>query len=1005
MSSLDRPTGRAMWRSLDDLAGDPAFRETVGREFPAYADEMLAPSRRDFLRLMGASVALAGMTACRRWPMEHIVPFAHRPEGYVPGNTLQYATAFELGGVAMGLLATSYDGRPIKIEGNPLHPGSLGATDPLAQGTILQLYDPDRSTEVVLREGGGEGNARSWDDFAAWAGPHFTALKASGGQGLRVIAEPSSSPTMAALKARFAQTFPRATWVEWDPLTRDAARDGAALAFGRPMRTVLALESADVIASFDADILFDDPQAIANARAWAARRRASDGTMNRLWVVEPGYSTTGGSADHRIPVQHALVPVALGRLAVKLRESGIALAAGQDALDEAISRFTAHPFDDPRIDAMAKDLAASRGRGAIVVGPRQPAAAHALAHALNAALGNAGTTVWYAEDPEPSRRSHGDAISALARELGAGLVDTVVVLGGNPAFDAPADCDLAKKLAAVKHTVRLGLYDDETSAACRWHVPQAHYLEAWGDGRAWDGTASVAQPLIEPLYGGRSAIELTSFMIEGRAGHGYDLVRATWGTMLPAAGFETAWQRVVHDGVAPGTRSAPIAPALAAGWAGAVGKLADARQLAGGATELVFSRSFGLYDGRFANIGWLVELPQPITKLTWDNVALIAPADAAALGVRKNGDFVRLESAGKQVTIPAFILPGQAKGSIAVDLGWGRTRAGRVGTGVGTDVYGLRTSDGLWRRDARVTLTGDHVELATTQDHHVVDALGKKEEAIRADQLIRTGALAEYKAHPEFAKEMVELPAPAPLWQLHEYNGHKWGMAIDLTACTACNACTIACQAENNIPVVGKKEVLRGREMHWIRVDRYFEGEPDEPRVAFQPMACHHCENAPCEQVCPVAATVHDHEGLNVMIYNRCVGTRYCSNNCPYKVRRFNWFNNHKHHTAVEMMVFNPEVTVRARGVMEKCTYCIQRIESVKIQAKNERRDIRDGEIVPACAQVCPTEAIVFGDLNGAGSKVAALHADPRAYGVLAEVNTAPRTRYLARLRNVEGEA
>jgi molybdopterin-containing oxidoreductase family iron-sulfur binding subunit len=418
---------------------------------------------------------------------------------------------------------------------------------------------------------------------------------------------------------------------------------------------------------------------------------------------------------------------------------------------------------------------------------------------------------------------------------------------------------------------------------------------------------------------------------------------------------------------------------------------------------VVVSRSFGFYDGRFANIGWLAELPEPITKLTWDNVALIGPSDAAALGVTRNGDVVAIESGGATISLPAFILPGQAKGSVGVSVGWGRTHAGRIGTGLGVNVYALRRADALWRHEAHVTATGGTIELATTQDHHVVDSLGKKEEAIRAEELIRTGSLAQYKAHPEFAKEMAEVPAPAPLWTLHEYKGHKWGMAIDLSACTACNACTIACQAENNIPVVGKREVLRGREMHWIRVDRYFEGDPDEARVAFQPMACQHCENAPCEQVCPVAATVHDHEGLNVMIYNRCVGTRYCSNNCPYKVRRFNWFNNHKHESAVEMMIHNPEVTVRARGVMEKCTYCIQRIESVKIAAKNERRDIRDGEIVPACAQVCPTEAIVFGDLNDTASRVAALHADPRVYGVLEEVNTGPRTRYLARLRNPAG--
>ncbi|HEX4822992.1 MAG TPA: TAT-variant-translocated molybdopterin oxidoreductase [Candidatus Polarisedimenticolaceae bacterium] len=992
MPPLDDDQGR-MWRSLEDLAGDPSFRETVGREFPLHADEMLAPSRRDFLRLMGASVALAGMTACRRWPTEHIVPFAHRPEGYVPGSVLQFATAFDLSGRAIGLLVSSYDGRPIKIEGNPLHPGSLGATDTFAQATILELYDPDRSTDVIERTGGAA-HSRTQDDFDQWLDALAQEMTPSGGQGFRILAEPSSSPTLADLQAKLALKFPKAVWVEWDPLTGDQAREGASLAFGRPVRTVLDLAKADVIAAFDADLFVDDPQSIENARAWAVRRSASGGTMNRMWVVEAGFTNTGACADERIAVQSALVSVALGRLAARLRAHGLPLPP---EIDDATSRFVSHPWDDKRIDALAQDLLAARGRGAVVVGKRQPAAAHALAHALNAALGNAGAAVRYAPDPAPARPSHSAAAAKLAGEIGAGLVEALLIVGGNPAYDAPGDLDFATKIASVKKSAHLALYDDETSRACRWHVPQAHYLEAWGDARAWDGTVSVVQPLIEPLYGGRSAIELVARFADGKATAGYDLVRRRF------AGSDPEWRRIVHDGVAPGTRSADVSPAIAAGFGRAVASLADARQIGGGAAELVFTRS-AFYDGRFANLGWLAELPDPVTKLTWDNAALLAPADADALGVKRNGDLVAITAAGGTITLPAYILPGQPVGTVGVALGWGRTAAGRVGNGLGVDAYRFRRSDALWRHEAKVTRASGHIELATTQDHHVVDALGKKEQAIRADELIRTGTLKEYKAHPEFAKEMVEVPKPANLWKPHEYSGHKWAMAIDLSSCVGCAACTIACQAENNIPVVGKSEVLRGREMHWIRVDRYFAGEAEKPRMAFQPMACHHCENAPCEQVCPVAATVHDHEGLNVMIYNRCVGTRYCSNNCPYKVRRFNWFNNHKHESAVAMMVYNPDVTVRSRGVMEKCTYCIQRIETAKIAAKNERRDLQDGEIVPACAQVCPTEAIVFGDLNLKGSRIAARHADARSYGVLDEVNTGPRTRYLARLKNPAGE-
>jgi molybdopterin-containing oxidoreductase family iron-sulfur binding subunit len=876
----------------------------------------------------------------------------------------------------------------------------------MAQATVLQLYDPDRSTELVFREKGSEPAPRDKDAFAAWAVPHFASLRANGGAGLRVLSEPSGSQTLRDEKRRFAAAFPRAVWVEWDPLSRDAAREGAAMAFGRPVRTHLDLEKADVIAAFDADILSDDPQALANARLWAKRRRANDGTMNRLYAIEPVYSLTGGSADHRVAVTGALIPVVLGRLAAKLIEGGATLPAGTEGMRDALTRSAAHPDDDPRIAVLANDLLAARGRGAIVVGPRQPAAAHALAHALNAALLNVGAAVWYSEDPEPERPSHRDAIAKLAAEMGAGLVDTLVVLGGNPAYDVPADLDFAKKLSGVKATLRLGLYDDETSRLCRWHVPQAHYLEAWGDARGWDGTAGVVQPLIEPLYDGISPIELCALMIDGKQGFGYELVRRSWGAMLQATDFEKSWRRVVHDGVLAETRYPAVQPAFVTGWGDAIARLADALQPAGGSFELVFTRGSGVHDGRFANLGWLVELPDPITKLTWDNAALLNPEDASALGVKGAGDLVTIAANGKDLAIPAFVVPGQAKGSVAVALGWGRTLAGRIGTGIGVDANALRKNDAPWRSSAKVTRAPGSVALATTQDHHIVDTLGKKEQLVRADELIRTGTLAEYKARPTFAKDMVELPHDAPLWKVHEYNGHKWGMAIDLTACIGCHACTIACQAENNIPVVGKAEVRRGREMHWIRVDRYFEGEPEAPRLAFQPMACHHCENAPCEQVCPVAATVHDHEGLNVMVYNRCVGTRYCSNNCPYKVRRFNWFNNHKSESAVAVMVYNPEVTVRARGVMEKCTYCTQRIDAVKIAAKNDRREIADGEIVPACAQVCPTEAIVFGDLNDVSARVRRLHDDPRCYGVLEEVNTKPRTRYLARLKNpAEGQA
>ena len=973
-----------MWRSLDDLAEDPRFVETVGREFPLYADEMLAPSRRDFLRLMGASVALAGMTACRRWPTEHIVPFAHMPEGYVPGNALQFATSFDVAGAGRGVLVTSFDGRPVKIEGNPLHPASLGATDATTQAAVLQLYDPDRSTGLWERAAGAEPAARTWDEFAKAIEPVLASHRSSGGMGLRVLAEPSSSPTEAALRARFAAAYPKATWVEWDPLNRDAEYLGLRLAFGRPVRRHIDLEAADVVAAFDADVLFDDPQAVAHARAWSRRRRPDAGTMIRVWAIETTLTLTGGMADHRLAVKGALVPAALGRLALRLSHAGVALPG-------ELSRFGSHPFDDPALDELARDLLEARGRSLVVVGPGQPPAAHALAAAINAALSS--RAVRYTEDPEPDRAPQAPALVRLAGEIDAGLVDTLFILGGNPGYDGPGELDLETKLKRVKRTIRFGLYDDETSASSTWQLPRAHALEAWGDTRAWDGSVGIAQPLIEPLYEGKSTIELLSLLVDGRFTHGYDLVRATHG--------EADWRRKVHDGVVAGSSLAEASPALDPGWAASLGTLADVRTEG---YELTFTRSASLADGRHANLGWLVELPDPVTKLTWDNALLVSPHDAKELKIERNGTVVRVEANGKELAIPAFVLPGQAPGAFTVSLGWGRTRAGRVGTGIGTDAYGLRFAATPWRVEAKIRTTGDHVELATTQDHQLVDALGKRESRIRAEQLVRTGTIATYRHDPTFAREMVHVPEDAALWKPPvPYDGHKWGMAIDLNACVGCHACTIACQAENNIPVVGKSEVLRGREMHWIRVDRYFEGSPDEPALAFQPMTCHHCENAPCEPVCPVAATVHDHEGLNVMVYNRCIGTRYCANNCPYKVRRFNYFNNHKHETAIEMMVFNPEVTVRSRGVMEKCSFCVQRINAVKIAAKNDGRPVRDGEIVPACAQACPAEAITFGDLGDEGSAVRKRHGDPRAYGVLEEINTRPRTRYLARLKNPRG--
>jgi Fe-S-cluster-containing dehydrogenase component len=635
---------------------------------------------------------------------------------------------------------------------------------------------------------------------------------------------------------------------------------------------------------------------------------------------------------------------------------------------------------------------------------------HALAALMNVALGAVGGLVTYVADDDPGRPASLEALRALCADLAAGTVDTLLILGGNPVYDAPADLDFAGCLKRVPNSVHLSLYDNETSRGCRWHVPRAHALESWSDARSWDGTYSVVQPLIEPLYGGRTPIEVVAALLGEDGAKGHDLVRRAFAALVPAAADgEAAWRRTLHDGVLAGSALPPVETRerLEALQASLGGVAAGGGWRRSGQLEAVFLADRKVHDGRFANNAWLQELPEPLTKITWDNAALLSVTTAARLGVA-TGDLVKVSVATRSLEIAAYVMPGQADDTVVLPLGYGRTAAGTVGDGAGFDTYRLRpaatpdTASGV-----TVERTGRRYPLALTQDHHAIDEVGFKERGLRVAALVREGTLAEYVRHPEFAREMAEEPVPAPLFRELEYDGeHQWGMAIDLNACIGCGACSIACQAENNIAVVGKEQVARGREMHWIRVDRYFAGKTEDPKVAFQPIACQHCENAPCEQVCPVAATVHSSEGLNEMVYNRCVGTRYCSNNCPYKVRRFNYLNYRKQLTQVEKMVFNPEVTVRARGVMEKCTYCVQRIEAVKITARNDRRPIRDGEIVPACAQTCPTQAITFGDVKDPASRVARLHAHHRAYGILGELHTRPRTRYLAKLRNpaVEGK-
>ena len=975
---LAESRGSAYWRSLEELADAPAFQELVKDEFPQNASEWLDPvGRRGFLKLMGASLALAGLTSCTSQPGDKIVPYAKAPEEVVPGKPLFFATIVTLGGIATGVLVESHTGRPTKIEGNPQHPGSLGATDVFAQASVLSLYAPDRSKVLT-----NAGNISTWNAFLTALGLQLESSKLPQGGGLRILSETVTSPTLARQMKALLAKYPQAKWHQYEPASRDAARAGSLSAFGEVVNSVYRLEKADVIVSLGSDFLTTGPGSVRYARDFAGRRRADGGGgMNRLYVVEDTPSLTGAAADHRL----ALPPSEM---------EGFVWALAKDAgVEGDAPAWRPSPEQARWIAAMAKELARHRGAGLVVAGDEQPAVVHALAHAINRALGNAGQTVVYTDPVEASPVDQMASLTDLTTEMRAGRVETLLVLGGNPAYTAPADLGFAEAMGKVAFRVHLSQYEDETSALCHWHIPEAHSLESWGDARAYDGTASIQQPLIAPLYGGRSAHELLSALQGDPGKTAYDIVRDFWKSQRPAADFERLWRAALHDGVIPET----AAPAKSPAWkpAFAASKPAAGSPKTTPGLEIVFRPDPTVWDGRFANNGWLQELPKPLTKLTWDNAAVIAPATAERLKLQ-NEDLVELSLRGRTLRAPVWILPGQTEDTVMLHFGYGRTKAGRAGTGAGCNAYLLQASTAPWHAAGlEVKKAGARYRLATTQQQH----------SMQGRPIVREGTLAEYHKHPEFAQEQGETPPKElTLYPGFTYEGNAWGMAIDLSACTGCNACIVACQAENNIPIVGKKEVGTGRAMHWIRIDRYFTGELDLPATVHQPVLCMHCENAPCEPVCPVGATVHSSEGLNDMVYNRCVGTRYCSNNCPYKVRRFNFLQYADDRTPGLQLLHNPNVTVRSRGVMEKCTYCVQRISAARIQAKKEDREIKDGEIVTACQAVCPSQAIVFGNINDSKSKVAARKASPLNYALLADLNTRPRTSYLARVRNANPE-
>ncbi len=975
--------GKLYWRSLEEVAETPEFTEMIHREFPQLASEWGEDeggvNRRRFLQLMSASVAFGGLTACTRQPDEKIVPWVSQPEQLVPGRPLYFATAMDFDGWAVPLLAESHDGRPTKIEGNPEHAASRGATDLFAQASVLDLYDPDRLQTVSEL-----GRIRTWSAFAGRIAEKTAALEGTRGLGLRILSGPVTSPTVRRLIADVLDTHgSRARWHQYSPLRSTAAVEAGRAAWGGDFVLRHNFSKAERVVSLDADFLGSGPAAVADARAFTSRRRARAGStdLNRLYVFESTPTPTGSLADHRVAMSSA----ELAHFAAELADA----VGGASVADE-------------RATAVAADLRAHRGRSVVVAGEHTPEAVQHLAHAMNAALGNVGETVLLRAAEEGELVAGADSLAELVADIDAGDVDLLLILGGNPTYSAPADLDLPAALQKVPQCVYLGSHDDETAQYCHWNLPAAHYLESWGDGLAVDGTPTLTQPLIEPLYGGRSAAEVLSIFTADGERPGDELVQDTWRSRV-SGDFDTAWRKALHDGFLKVDGAAPDAVQAATGAAGAA---AAARSLDTAALEIAFRPDPTVLDGRYANNGWLQECPKPFTKLTWDNALLVAPSRAEALGVGSE-DLVTVTVEGRTLEVPVWVHPGQADHTVTLHLGYGRSRTGRVGTGTGFDAGRLRTASALFSAPCEVVKSGGQYELASTQLHDNIahDRFqGDNLEGRTAEKrhLIREATVDEFEAHPDFPHHHGHgIDESLSMMPGYDYSdGHAWGMSVDLGACTSCNACVVACQSENNIPVVGKEEVAKGREMHWIRIDRYYQGELEDPALHHQPVMCMHCEQAPCEVVCPVAATVHSDEGLNDMVYNRCVGTRYCANNCPYKVRRFNFFKYSDTETESLKLQRNPDVTVRTRGVMEKCSYCVQRISKAGIEARKEDRRVRDGEVVTACQQACPTEAIVFGDLNDPESRVARRKAQPHDYGILTELGTRPRTTYLAKVTN-----
>ena len=1029
-AKLDGKNGKRFWKNLDELAETPGFHEMLQREFPRQASEWVdAVSRRGFLKVMGASLALAGLAGCTKQPDEPIFPYVKAPEDLILGKPMYFATAFPFPTGAIPVLVKSDAFRPIKVDGNPDHPMSKGKSDAFTQATLLDLYDPDRSKEVRLR-----GQTSDWADFQKALSS--AAKSSNGGQGIYFLSETITSPTLAAQWKQVEAKFPSAKLVQWEPVNRDSAMSTSKTAFGSYTDAQYKLENADVILSLDADFLggIAHPGFLPLTSAYAQRHRYEPGKpMNRMYVVESMSTVTGFKADHRL----ALKPGDVEKFA-------LALAGGSSA-------GITGPEQKKFFASLQKDLQANAGKCVVIPGEQAAWEVHVAAYALNAKLGNVGKTVVYTETVNPMPSEQVADLKSLVGDMDAGKVQWLVMLGVNPLYSAPADLEFEAAFNKVPNTVHLGSHVDETGAVSVWHINKAHYLESWSDARTYDGTISIIQPMIAPLYGGHSAHDVLQTLLDNPQASAFDAVQANAKTYMKGD-FDTAWRRALHDGWVEGTaftpKPGPTNTALPATNASAPAPAASAPSP--DTLQIAFRPDPSLYDGRFANVGWLQELPKQISNLSWDNAALMSLATMESLNLEQS-DAVEIEAYGRKVIAPALMVPGHPDGSITVHLGFGRrVEAGRVGAGVGFNAYLLRTSDHQHTIRGKLTRTGDIYDICVTKVDTIEHRGSFAQQDLNAKEsdkegtyslpgheameraIIRYATLAEVKANPNFAHEnegdvpgaLINKVGYAPsgekpghdesffpdAWRYDHKDvssqklQNKWGMAIDLNSCVGCNACIVSCYAENNIPVVGREQVKIGRNMQWIRIDTYFEGDLHAPRAHFQPMACQHCENAGCEQVCPVGATVHTPEGLNTMVYNRCVGTRYCSNNCPYKVRRFNFLLFSDFETESLKLMRNPDVSVRSRGVMEKCSYCIQRISAAKIEADKENRGIRDGEIMTACQQACPAKALTFGNINDKDSRVSKLRAKQRSYQVIADQNARPRTMYIAEVLNTNQE-